>query len=45
MSTVTNLKRGDSEFDRLVQDDRIHRSVYVDPQIFAREMDNIFAGT
>jgi phenylpropionate dioxygenase-like ring-hydroxylating dioxygenase large terminal subunit len=45
MSAVTNLKRGDGEFDRLVQDDRVHRSVYVDPEIFAREMDNIFAGT
>ncbi len=45
MSTVTNLTREESEFDRLVQDDRVHRSVYVEPEIFAREMDNIFAGT
>lgn len=44
MSIATALKRPETEWDRLIQDDRIHRSVYTDAAIFAREMDNIFAG-
>lgn len=44
MSIATALKRPETEWDRLIEDDRIHRSVYTDATIFAREMDNIFAG-
>lgn len=33
------------DWDRVVQPDRVHRSAYTDPAIFAREMDNVFAGT
>jgi len=32
-------------WDDLVQQDRVHRRVYTDDSIFAREMDNIFAAT
>jgi phenylpropionate dioxygenase-like ring-hydroxylating dioxygenase large terminal subunit len=31
--------------DELVQRDRVHRSIYVDPEIFADEMVKIFGGT
>lgn len=31
--------------DRLIQPDRVHRRVYTDPAIFAREMDHIFAAS
>ncbi|MBN9426118.1 MAG: Rieske 2Fe-2S domain-containing protein [Burkholderiales bacterium] len=41
MNTV--LKPASSEWDWLVQDDRVHRSVYTDSRIFALEMDRIFA--
>ncbi len=44
MSAVAKLKSADTEWDHLVQDDRIHRSLYTDPAIFAREMDHVFAG-
>lgn len=37
--------RMSSEIDDLVQPDRVHRRVYTDSSIFAREMDHIFAGT
>jgi len=32
-------------WDELVQADRVHRRVYTDDGIFAREMDNVFAAT
>lgn len=34
-----------SYWSEIVQDFRVHRSVYVDPTIFSREMTNIFAAT
>jgi phenylpropionate dioxygenase-like ring-hydroxylating dioxygenase large terminal subunit len=34
-----------SRWDRLVQPERIHRSLYTDPAIFAEEMIKIFGGT
>ena len=33
------------DFDALIQPGRVHRSLYVDPDIFAAEMTKIFAGT
>jgi len=33
------------DYARLVQGDRVHTSLYVDPTIFAAEMDKIFANT
>jgi phenylpropionate dioxygenase-like ring-hydroxylating dioxygenase large terminal subunit len=32
-------------WDRLIQDDRVHRSIYTDARIFAREMNQVFAAT
>jgi hypothetical protein len=34
-----------SRWDHLVQDGRVHRSLYTDPAIFAEEMIGIFGGT
>ena len=34
-----------SDLSRLVEPHRVHRSIYVDPEIFAEEMDKIFGGT
>lgn len=34
-----------SRWDHLVQDERVHRSLYTDPAIFAEEMTKIFGGT
>ena len=33
------------DLDGLVAPDRVHRSIYVDPEIFSAEMDKIFGGT
>lgn len=33
------------DWNHLVQEDRVHRHVYTDSHIFAREMDNVFAAT
>src|SRR5262245_44344091 len=33
------------DLDQLVEPHRVHRSIYVDPAIFAEEMDKIFGGT
>ena len=33
------------DWDELVQDDRVHRTLYTDPNIFALEMTHIFGGT
>lgn len=33
------------EWDDLVQPDRVHRRVYTDPAIFAREMDHVYAAS
>jgi phenylpropionate dioxygenase-like ring-hydroxylating dioxygenase large terminal subunit len=32
------------DWDELVQDDRVHRLLYTDPNIFAREMAQVFGG-
>jgi len=48
MSNLASLDSSvsyESQWDWLVQPDRVHRRVYTDEHIFAREMDNIFAGT
>ena len=34
-----------TDWDHLIQDDRIHRSVYTSAALFQREMHNIFAST
>lgn len=33
------------DWDELVQEDRVHRSLYTDPNIFALEMTHVFGGT
>lgn len=33
------------DWDELIQEDRVHRLIYTDPQIFTAEMTHIFAGT
>lgn len=33
------------DWDELVQDDRVHRTIYTDPNIFTLEMSHIFGGT
>ncbi len=48
MSNTSSTKKKDnasSDWDWLVQEDRVHRLVYTDENIFAKEMDNVFAGT
>ena len=40
-----SLKTGPSYWDGLIQDDRVHRSIYIDDSIFNREMNNIFAAS
>ena len=48
MNTVASPKGStspDNNWDWLVQTDRVHRHVYTDEQIFAREMDHVFGGT
>jgi phenylpropionate dioxygenase-like ring-hydroxylating dioxygenase large terminal subunit len=45
MSVATKLKISETSWDWVVQDDRVHRSVYLDRDIFVREMNNIFAGS
>ena len=30
------------DWDRLIQEDRVHRRIYTDPGIFEKEMSNIF---
>jgi hypothetical protein len=33
------------DWDSLIHEDRVHRSIYTDPGIFAAEMTSIFGGT
>jgi hypothetical protein len=33
------------DWDRLVQEHRVHRTIYTDPAIFDAEMTHIFGGT
>ena len=44
MNSVTKLKTSKASWDWIIQEERVHRSIYIDPDIFSREMDNIFAG-
>ena len=39
------MQRTASRWDRLVQEGRVHRSLYTDPAIFAEEMIKVFGGT
>jgi phenylpropionate dioxygenase-like ring-hydroxylating dioxygenase large terminal subunit len=39
------MSESGSRWDRLIQDGRLHRSLYTDPAIFAEEMIRIFGGT
>jgi phenylpropionate dioxygenase-like ring-hydroxylating dioxygenase large terminal subunit len=39
------LARLDRDFDHLVREDRVHRAVYTDPEIFTSEMLRVFGGT
>lgn len=45
MNDPLPLAAGSPSWDWLIQDDRVHRTIYTDPSIFAREMNNIFAAT
>ena len=45
LSVVPRLPTASGAWDELVQQDRVHRRVYTDEDIFIREMDNIFAAT
>ncbi|MBI2749577.1 MAG: Rieske 2Fe-2S domain-containing protein [Burkholderiales bacterium] len=45
LSVISRLPTASDAWDNLVQQDRVHRRVYTDEGIFAREMDNIFAAT
>ena len=38
-------ERTASRWDHLVQEGRVHRSLYTDPAIFAEEMIKVFGGT
>jgi phenylpropionate dioxygenase-like ring-hydroxylating dioxygenase large terminal subunit len=44
MSTTRQRPTGD-RYDNLVLDDRVHRSIYTDPEIFAEEMRRVFGLT
>src|SRR5277367_2365845 len=39
------MQRAASRWDHLVQEGRVHRSLYTDPAIFAEEMVKVFGGT
>ena len=43
MSTIRGGARGDL-YDQLVREDRVHRRLYTDPEIFAEEMVKVFGG-
>jgi phenylpropionate dioxygenase-like ring-hydroxylating dioxygenase large terminal subunit len=46
--TTQPVRRGDTahyDWDQLVQEDRVHRRIYTDPDIFDAEMTKIFGGT
>jgi fatty-acyl-CoA synthase len=42
MSTPDGELRARVDYKALVEDDRIHASLYTDPRIFADEMERIF---
>lgn len=42
---LDSVPAGPSDWDRLIQDDRVHRSIYLDAGIFSREMDKVFAAS
>ncbi|WP_169801867.1 aromatic ring-hydroxylating oxygenase subunit alpha [Herbaspirillum chlorophenolicum] len=39
------MPSNDNDWERLVQADRVHRNVYIEPAIFSLEMDRVFAGS
>jgi len=41
-ASPTRIERDLSDWDELVQQDRVHRLIYTDPAIFQAEMTNIF---
>jgi len=45
IAAVAAAESAADEWDDLVQPDRVHRSLYTDPAIFAREMDHVYAAT
>lgn len=45
MEASDKTKASTPYWDGLIQDDRVHRSIYIDDDIFSREMNNIFAAT
>ncbi|WP_439586897.1 aromatic ring-hydroxylating oxygenase subunit alpha [Hydrogenophaga sp.] len=45
LSVISRLPVSAGAWDDLVQPDRVHRRLYTDDGIFAREMDNIYAAT
>lgn len=45
MNNVINIKSIDTDWDWLVQDYRVHSSIYTSDSIFTREMSHVFAAT
>lgn len=48
MPTAQDTTRSETQLhplDELVRDDRVHRSMYTDPEIFQREMERVFGAT
>ncbi|GAM04211.1 Rieske (2Fe-2S) domain-containing protein [Novosphingobium sp. MBES04] len=45
MDMPTDMTRPDGDYASLVQDDRVHTSLYKDPAIFDEEMERIFKNT
>ncbi|HBO81897.1 MAG TPA: ring-hydroxylating oxygenase subunit alpha, partial [Cupriavidus sp.] len=45
IAAVPAVESAADEWDDLVQPDRVHRRVYTDPAIFAREMDHLYAAS
>ena len=43
--THIELRTRDYDWDYLVQEDRVHKSLYTDPAIFETEMRSVFGGT
>jgi phenylpropionate dioxygenase-like ring-hydroxylating dioxygenase large terminal subunit len=45
ISAASRIDRARPDYDELVQEDRVHRLIYTDPDIFAAEMTHVFGGT
>ncbi len=45
MNTLINIKSIDTDWDWLIQESRVHGSIYTSDSIFSREMSHVFAAT